>query len=376
MSQVKTSIIKQEPRFTIPYNRVDGIVNFDTDNAYPQHVADIVRGSAIAAKCTDVYAKFIAGGGFNDAQLYATVVNAIGLTADHLLRKLAADLALYRGFALHINYNANGQIVSVSHIPFDHCRLSLADSYGYSRKIAVYDDWSKRRYRSLRRDAIDFIDLFNPDSDTVAAQAEAAGGWEQYKGQVFWYSADGAEYPHATPDPVLEDCVTDAEIKAFKWRAITTNFMASHVYVHRGTFETEEARYQMHEVLGEFQGARATGKIMLVESPDEFNDPKIVKLDVQDFDRQFEYTEGSVQDNIRLCYGIPSVLIGKEVAGKLGTSQELEQAINYYSYQTMAERLVLEETFTRIFSLSAFPLKPSTNYTIKPLRYAPVVNGN
>lgn len=376
MPPLRNSIIKQASRFTIGYNRVDGILNYDTDNCYPQRVADIIRGSAIAVKCTDVYAKFIAGQGFEDAVFYKKPINALGHTPDNLLRKLAADMALYRGFALHVNYNANGKITAVNHIPFEHCRLSLPDEFGYSHKIAVYDDWNRRRNRTLRRDAIDYIDAFNPNPITIAAQAEAAGGWEQYKGQVLWYSAEGTEYPTATPDPVLEDCVTDAEIKAFKWRSITTNFMASHVYVHRGYFETDNARADMLNVLSEFQGAEGAGKIMLVESADEFTDPKIMKVDMQDFDKQFAYTEESVQDNIRLCYGIPSVLIGKEVAGKLGTSAELEQAINYFTYQTMNERLAIEETFTRVFTLFAFPLNQTNNYTIKPLSYAPATIGN
>jgi hypothetical protein len=369
MPELRTSIIKQTPRFTISANRVDGILNYDSDNCYPQRVAEIIYGSAVAAKCADVYAKFIAGQGFEDKQFYTKIINPKGQTVDNLLRKVANDLALYRGFALHVNYNANGKITAVSHIPFEHCRICPPDEYGYVRKIAVYDDWAKKRSRQLRRDTIDFIDVFNPDPTAINAQNTTPEHWQQYKGQIYWYSADGVEYPLATPDPVLEDCITDAEIKAYKLRAITTNFMASHVYVHRGYFETDEAREDMHTVLNTFQGSNNAGKIMMVESPTETTDPKILKVDVQDFDKQFEYTEKSVQDNIRLCFGIPSVLIGKEVAGKLGSSQEIEQAVNYYSYQTMNERLILEETFLRIFSLSAFPLNPSNNYTIKPLSY-------
>jgi hypothetical protein len=277
---------------------------------------------------------------------------------------------------MHINYNANLKISSISHIPFEHCRLSIPDDYGYARKVAVYTDWNRKRSRQIRKDKIDHIDIFNPKPEAIEAQVQAAGGWDKYKGQVYWYSADGNEYPRATADPVLEDCVTDAEIKTYKWRAISTNFMASHIYVHRGYFESDEARCDLHTVLNTFQGSDNVGKIMMVESPGEDSDPKLIKVDVQDFDKHFEYTEQSVQDNIRLCFGIPSVLIGKEVAGKLGSAQEIEQAVNYYSYQTLNERLIMEETFSQIFSLFATAINPNNNYAIKPLTYAPATIGN
>lgn len=376
MTEIRTSIIKNASRFSVAQNPIDGIINYDSDNSYPQRVADIIQGSAIASKCTDVYTKFIIGQGFEDKSFYKKIINTQNQTPDIILRKVAADYAYYRGFAIHINYNANFKIASISHVPFEHCRLSIPDDFGYTRKIAIYNDWNRKRSRQIRKDKIDHIDIFNPKPEAIEAQVQAAGGWDKYKGQVYWYSADGNEYPRATADPILEDCVTDAEIKTYKWRAISTNFMASHIYVHRGYFESDEARSDLHTVLNTFQGSDNVGKIMMVESPGEDSDPKLIKVDVQDFDKHFEYTEQSVQDNIRLCFGIPSVLIGKEVAGKLGSAQEIEQAINYYSYQTLNERLIMEETFSQIFSLFAIAINPNNNYTIKPLTYAPATIGN
>lgn len=376
MAEIRTSIIKNASRFGVTNNQIDGIVNYDIDNCYPQRVADIVQGSAVASKCVDVYTKFIAGQGFEDKQFYKKHTNPQKQTPDILLRKTAHDYALHRGFALHINYNANFKISSISHIPFEHCRLGIPDELNYIRKIAIYNDWGRKRSRQIRKDNIDHIDIYNPDPTAIKAQVEAAGGWDKYKGQVYWYSADGNEYPRATADAVLEDCITDSEIKTYKWRAISTNFMASHIYVHRGYFENDESRMDLHTVLNSFQGSDNVGKIMMVESPGEESDPKLLKVDVQNFDKHFEYTEQSVQDNIRLCFGIPSVLIGKEVAGKLGNSQEIEQAVNYYSYQTLNERLIMEEVFSELFSMFATPINPSNNYAIKPLSYAPTTLGN
>lgn len=365
-------LIKQKPRFTVKANKTEGVVNYDADNAYPQRVADIVRASAMAAKCTNVYGKFIAGQGFADAAFARAPLNDANQGADALLRLVAGDMALYQGFALHINYNGKGQIVQVQHVPFEHCRWALPpDGQTLPTHVCVYDDWGRIRYRTIKRDKIDVIPLFNPSPAVVEAQAEAAEGWDNYKGQILYYSAAGAMYPTAVPDPVLEDCVTDAEIKLFKWRNISTNFMASHLYINRGIFESDASRAAMVEALQAFQGADNAGKIMLVESTSTETDPTLVKVDVQENDSLFKYTEESVQQNIRFAYGIPGVLVGVEQAGKLGNSQEIEQAINYYSYQTTAERLLLQETFEAVCKLHINNPNPTNNYTINPLRYEP-----
>jgi hypothetical protein len=182
-----------------------------------------------------------------------------------------------------------------------------------------------------------------------------------------YYSADGHEYPTATADPVLEDCVTDGEIKLKKYRDVTTNFMASHIYINRGVFEDEAERSGMQDTLQSFQGSDNVGKIMMVESTEEATDPKLLKVDIQNTDKLFEYTEQSVQDNIRQNYGIPSILIGKETQGKLGTSGEFIEATDNYNKNTKDERLVVEEVYRKVFSRYYYNINPTNDYSIIPI---------
>lgn len=362
----RTSLVDIPQRLTVKRIATEGVLAYDIDNAYPQRVMDIIKGSATAFRCNEIYSKFIVGQGFADKTFYKAKVNQLGQTNDFILRRAGNDLAMFRGFALHVNYNANYQITDVYSVPFEHCRFAVEKDSYIPYAVAVYEDWNRRKYKQIKKDNIDFINFFNPEN--VEEEVIAAGGFDKYKGQILYFSVDGHEYPTATADPVLEDCVTDGEIKVKKYRDITTNFMASHIFINRAVSEDENDRNDLQAVLTSFQGADNSSKIMLVDSPDETQDPKLVKVDYQDTDKLFEYTEGSIQDNIRKNYGIPSALVDSDI--KAGFSTDIiAQAFDYFSYVTSDERLILEEQFAKVYQYFATDINPSKNYSIIPLKY-------
>lgn len=361
----RTSLVDIPQRLTVKRIASEGVLAYDIDNAYPQRVMDIIKGSATAFRCNEIYTKFIVGQGFADKTFYKSKVNQLGQTNDFILRKAGNDLAMFRGFALHVNYNANYQITDVYSVAFEHCRLAVEKDSYVPYAIAVYDDWNRRKSRQIKKENIDFINFFNPEK--VEEEVIAAGGFDKYKGQILYFSVDGHEYPTATSDPVLEDCVTDGEIKVKKYRDITTNFMASHIYINRAITEDGDSTDDLNSVLTSFQGADNSSKIMRVDSAEESQDPKLIKVDYQDTDKLFEYTESSVQDNIRMNYGLASILIGKEVAGKLGSASEEIEAVESYNKKTADERLIIEEVFKKVFTYYYMPINPTNDYSIIPI---------
>ena len=66
------------------------------------------------------------------------------------------------------------------------------------QKIAVHPDWSgktrKGKALQVKKENIDYIDVFNPQKDVILAQIEAAGGIEYHKGQILWVSMAGKKY--------------------------------------------------------------------------------------------------------------------------------------------------------------------------------------
>lgn len=344
-------------------------MNYDEDNAYPQRIEDIVNSSGTATACVRMKSRFLVGGGFADKTFYKAKVNKKGLTADQLLRKVGDNMSKIPYVAIHINYNALYQKVGNSYIPFAYVRLTDSEDKTHPNMVAIYDDWDRTKCAKVKREKVDFINFYNPDPAVIQAEVEKAGGWANYKGQVYLWTPKGHEYPLADFDSVLEDMQTDSKSKTFKFRNITTNFMASHIAVV-DKFEDEGDREDFHESIEVFQGADDALKIMVVEKPTDSSTFELQKVEIQDVEHLYEYTEESVRDNIILNFLIPPVLLIR-TEGKLGTSTEIKDATAYYNGITADERLVIEEIFKEVFSNFATNINPSGDYSIIPFK-APV----
>jgi hypothetical protein len=335
-----------DKRITSKSSRSEGIINYDSDNAYPQRVEDIINSSSVASLCHDLALKFTVGDSFKDSDSNSKVLNGNGLTLKSLLRKVTSDLLKYNGYAVHVNYNANYEIVDYNYIPFEYIRLTSNDS-DHPGKLAIYDDWQKVNGR-VKKEDIEYIDFFNSSPNVIEKQVLEAEGWEDYKGQIYYYSKNGKSYPLSPVDSVLEDMQTDCKTKLFKYRNVSTNFMASH-FLEVDEFESEDDRAEFEDVLTEFQGADDALKIMLLEKKggDEasFN---LQKVDIQGVDRLYEYTESSVRDSIIRNYLIPPVLL-LQTAGKLGSSKEIQEAANYYNTIVRYNQSIIEESFIDLF---------------------------
>lgn len=385
---------KIRKRITRRDDRVFGIINYDLDNAYPQRVQDIVNGSGMAKSCIDIFFKFINGKGFLDPQFGKRICDGDKLTNDNLLRKNAKDYANCNGFAIHFNYNVLGQRTTYSYVPFAHCRLG----YNIVRKevvsIAVYDDWARERDKKINKEDIDFVNLYNPDPIRVRMEIEQAGGIENYKGQIYYHGFDGGlVYPLAYYDSELEDIETDSQIKLFKYKNISSSFMAANMIVKYGQSEggqgggvgqepnlknlngvtKDDQDEAFVEGIKEFQGAENFGKslVAFIDTPDQ--KPEIIAFPQNNNDKLFEYHEKSTQDNIRKVFAIPTIFL-EAISGSLGLSKQLEDAVTFYNKMTQDERAVLEEAYSMLFS----GMFPSQSFKIKELSMFDVaeVDGN
>ena len=366
---MKATVTDISKRISITPNKTEGILNYDIDNAYPQRIIDIVNSSGIATSCIGMKARFLIGGGMLDEVFYKSKINSKGLTIDQLLRKVCMNLSYIPYLSIHVNYNANFDITEAYFVPFPYVRITADDNKEHSKMVAIYDDWQRIKNKKINKEKIDYVHFYNPDPIVIQAQVDACGGWEYYKGQVFLWTPEGHEYPLATFDSVLEDMQTDSKAKAFKFRNITTNFMASHILV-TDKFESEEDREEFHDSLTEYQGADEALKLLHLEKTSETSTIELKPVAIQDVEDLYQYTESSVRDNVILNFLIPPVLLIR-TAGKLGTSTEIKDATSYYNGITEYERLVIEEIFKEIFSRFAVDINPSKDYSIIPFK-API----
>lgn len=358
-----------------------GVQTYGECNDYPQRCKEIAGASGTARSCLKIYAKFIAGCGFTDPVFYGLPANRQGHTNDYLLSQVARDYADYGGFALHVNYNGLCRVVEVQHVPFETIRFEKLDDDGEFGRVATHPDWGRRNQalRRFRKEDIRYFHLFDPDPCTIQVQAEEAGGWESYTGQIYYYSDAGEKsYPSPIYDPVLTDMSTEEGIANVKNRNARNNFLpAGMVIDKRNRSESREQESDLERTFLEFQTDENACKLVLVEVDSEEEIPEFKAFDSNNYDKEFDYSEKSVQQNIGRAFNQPPILRAEDVGGNFG-AELITNAYSYYNAITETERLVVEQVFQSIYRhhMDACSINPSGNYTINPLVFGGSTNNH
>ena len=376
---------KSSKRVDVRYLQTLGIQTYGEDNLYPQTFRNILAASSTGAECLDRFADFIEGNGFRDVPFSESVVNRKGDTADDIHALVCRDVAYYNGLALHVNYNIYGDIVELHHVPFENCRLAESDDNGYVGKIAIHPDWSGQKTRGgkvikVAKENIDYIDVFNPDKRVVAAQIEAAGGIEYYKGQVLWVSLSGKDiYPTGKGDRVVTEMSTDEGLANVKYRNVRNNFLpAAMIFTKKGTnitfdqdgneIDSRDDDDSFSDSLLQLQGDTNCGKLMEVTLETDEDKPEVVSLNSQNYDKEFTVTDISVTERIYSAFGQEPWYCIR--VGKVGFSGDiLEDAFEYYNSIVSKQQRLIERTFDRIFRYWYEIANPTNDFSVQPLKY-------
>ena len=232
--------VRRSPeRLTNVYWSTLNIQAYGRDNLYPQRMLNLILNSPTGGSCCERYQTFIEGNGLNDTEFSEYIVNRAGDTVDDIYSLLAKDMALYHGFALHVNYNLACEIVELNHIPFQDCRLEEETEGGQVTYINVHPDWTGHKTRKgnkilVDKKHVDKIYVFNPIKEVVLSQIVASGGIDKYKGQILWFSMDGRfEYPKPIYDKAVTNLSTDEGLDNVKYRNTRNNFLMSGMLMRR-----------------------------------------------------------------------------------------------------------------------------------------------
>jgi hypothetical protein len=168
--------------------------------------------------------------------------------------------------------------------------------------------------------------------------------------------------------------ITEAQTKRFKANTSAKNFLASHILITGKEEVPEDENGRpiddgggFSKQLQSFQGGDGSGTILWMERESNEENIELQKVDIQNYDGLYEYTENSSRDNIIKSFLIPPVLLVR-TSGSLGTSKEIADATDYYNSLTSYDRLVVEESMKEIFAFFHQNINPSGDYSILPLK--------
>lgn len=366
--QVKSS----SKRFEVPDISNLSIKAYGSDNLYPQRMLDILANSPTGTLCVRRMARFIEGRGFKDPKLYGYVINSEGQTMDDVLRLVAADLAKFKGFALHLNYNALLEIVEMHHVPFENCRIGSDDSDGYTGKVAVHPDWSGKKKQGgkqlkISKDTVDYINVFNPIKEVVLSQVDFSGGVDLYSGQILYYSGDGnMTYPTPMCDPVVTEMSTEEGLGNVSYRNVRNNFLPAGILIKRkSSINSDDDDDEFMEGLAKFQGDTEGNKIIGVTVETEEDAPKFEPFVAENFDKTYEATEKRTVEKIYAAFEQEKFY--RIRSGSLGFSSDIAtDVMNDYSDNLISDRQMVERELTKIFK--HWKEFVCDNFSIAPLK--------
>lgn len=375
MSKLKVIASDIADRNITLYDKSLGIIRNGEDNIYPTRIERVVNCSVTAKSAASMYGKFIMGAGFivDMEKFIIGKTKNRKLTPNKLLQAIANELKNHLACFIHVNYNANFKISSVAVIPYGYCRFGEEDNENYSGKIIVYNNWDKRYSQKFERTKFKAFDTFNTNPEVIKYQVDAAGGFANYLGQVYYLSLDNSStYPLAPIDVAIEDAESEYNFGVFRNSTIKKGFFISTILRH-SPFDSEKDKEKFKDKIENFQGAENAEKILMLE--DEFTSDnkdgnlRIDKLDVNYNNKIFDNWTSTVSNNIRKCYkNIPVALIDYE-QGKLGNTSgdSFLAAQKFYNSMTAEERMSVSIALAEIFSNYKENINATGDWSIKEL---------
>jgi hypothetical protein len=362
--------------------KVDGIVSYDIDNAYPSRMERLINSSVTSKSAAGMYARFLSGQGFADESLNNIVVgveNYKKITALDLLRKIARSVAYFNGVyvrAQYTGYNPSGFRIE----PFRYCRLGEMDDKDFNAKIVVYNNWDKWRSQKLEKGKYIAVDVWNPIKEVIDAQVAAAGSFNKWKGQMYYsFLDDEYIYPLSPIDVTKWDADTESQIAIFKNGELRRGFFLKYI-LHHTKFNTDDEADDFVKKMQGFMGGDHEKAMMVLEGsfgPDgkiiDGENVKLEKIEQNINDKMFEGYESSTQNAIRKAFNaIPQILIDYETS-QLGTTsgEALKQAAEFYNAMTVDARMKVTQIFDELFKNFIDPALRGRNWEIRELDFTP-----
>lgn len=353
------------------FNKRFGVIFHGEDNLKSIINESIIDNSPTASQCAWTYQTFLAGGGFNVdmADVNLSDVFWEDTNPDDLLMEIADPASKHQGCFIRVGYNANYEKDSFSVIPYTLCRVGEKDSDDYSGKIVVSPKgWG----RSIKKDEVDVYDNYNPRPEVIQAQVDRDGGWDNYKGQIFFFRFSKKHtYPISLIEKAENFALVEYKMGGFYKGTVDRSFEDLTVIRHR-QFPDKQSERDFYKNIEELSGVENASSKLIIQ--DEWDDEReksgnfkfdTIKNEVKA--EKYAHFEESSSNFIRKSFkNIPPQIIDY-IAGKLGNTsgEDLVKAQSIYNALTAVDRQKLERLFKELFWNYKDNINPANDWTIK-----------
>jgi len=290
---------------------------FGEDNLYPQVLLEMYHGSPFHAAIIEFKTKAIMADGLE------FIVKGNNLEADILRGKLEDKInrKFFRRFIQEYLIHERVYIKvlrKLEHstdfeiIPSDYVRLSTRD---LDKEIYVNDDWVRRRGNYER---LPLFDRYNTkDKIQVMAFQEEKPGFYAY---AIPHYASAANW-----------IWLDSEIAYFQKQNIENSINPSAIIkIYQDIQDKEKKESYIRNLQDSFASAKNAGKVMVFFSNGKDLSPDVIISESNKLDKSFSASQENIIRNVSYSHLINPALMGIATAGKLGTTNELNEAYAHF----------------------------------------------
>lgn len=326
-------------------------ISFGEKNDFPDELIRLYHTSSpLHTALIDKTAQMIAGNGWNNELLVEGIKEKLFFenrfsqdSLDVIAEKAGIDLALFGGFYLNVIFDNTGKnIAQIEHVPFQNVRAQK----GFDKVLGYYvsRDWQNIK-KPENKEVL--YPAFNPE---LAATTE--GNKSQILA-VFNYSAGMQYYSLPNYKSCLDSIKANYELNLYNLKAIQNGFNAGMIIVNKGHYTEEEQDQLYNDIKKKYTGPEAANEFIMLFAPDAESVPEIVPINPSVTDGRFMQLKESIIEDIIEGHKATSAVAGREVSGKLGSRQEIEEQHDIFNKVVIQpQQKKIEDVFNKLASIN------------------------
>jgi len=317
-----------------------GWVTLGEANSFPNYLIDLYYSSPVHSALTMSIAFMIAGKEIKSNNP-AAQREIDRLKLNSIRRPVALDAKMQGGYYLEIIWSVDrNSIAKINELPYENCRLAVANDEDVIPGIYYSKDWNDMR---KKKNIPVFIPMYNPTSKADEPS------------QVLFVgimTPGSAYYPKPDYYSAINYIEITREISEF-YRAFLSNGMAPSYMLHfnNGIPDPEE-QLAIRRNWETMVGARKAGKVVFTFNESSDRAPRLDLVPMTDADKQWQELSTQSRENILAAHRVTSpLLFGIRDAGGLGSNaDEMKNAYRIFNKNIIEPyQKIITDSFEEIF---------------------------
>jgi hypothetical protein len=316
----------------ITENNSKGIINYDSDNLFPQRLIRTVSESGTATACIEVLNQYIYAEGLVNEELGKSKANN-NQTFNQIINEATSYVSLLQGVAWHVKRDGLGNPVSAKCIPYENIRVADNGNYIYNPTYSLdckFDTTKDVEYPKYKGAKISSEEL-----KVIASYKNNDG---ETLGEILYhFNKKPGQYIYSIPSyfSAISDIEADAEQSKFELESVNNAFLPGGFLTIVGDIddktEDENGKTELDYYVDtceaftgnakDRQGETGRNKLMLLFAKTKEELPVYQSVNTGEVFNAVEQSTPRVAKKVARAFGVPDFLVN--LGGSVGFSTNI-----------------------------------------------------